>query len=527
MTFSKELRVVRGGAAPSGVQDADKEDPGEPLRKVVKHLESLYDRQDYAALAKAIQNNILAAHFGLEPQIFQSMLRDLVQSGADRNGFARGLLAIFAAGSEGGKLPTVPDGVALPFTVGAIADLGMVMKLRLAGRSHEAPALLDRLDKHNGGIAPIFSDSSGMGITIPVQAGMTAMLAGQVKRAADYFARAQMQPMVPGLPFLTRDAYAKEALVHAAFGRMHDAKRALSQASLVPRLNSWVEPGIDATLELARAFCETENSEAAVERIDSISLHALGELWPFYVIGLRRAYGRTGRYRELLDRVSSFEKMPFPRISGKGLSGSVFTVARVTAHIATGDYELARELLKEADPKYVGSKVALIHLELATGRLQGALKAAERLGDADASSLWKIDLWRLSGLSTAYLRLGRHDEAREALRLTFAGGLDVDDLQEFPDDVLDFAADQIAGWPMRDISKPKVVESVPDSSARLTGREFQVIRMLAQKKTQQEIAEEFYVSRNTIKTHIRAIYRKLDVSSRQAAVLRAEREGWL
>ena len=51
--------------------------------------------------------------------------------------------------------------------------------------------------------------------------------------------------------------------------------------------------------------------------------------------------------------------------------------------------------------------------------------------------------------------------------------------------------------------------------------------MLAQKKTQQEIAEEFYVSRNTIKTHIRAIYRKLDVSSRQAAVLRAEREGWL
>lgn len=353
------------------------------------------------------------------------------------------------------------------------------------------------------------------------------MLAGQVKRATDYFVRAQMQPMVPGLLFLTRDAYAKEALVHASFGRKYDAKRALAQASLIPRLNSWVEPGIDSTIELALAFCETEDSEAAVERIDSISLHSLGELWPFYVIGLRRALGRAGRYRDLLDRVSSFEQMPLPQIPGKGLSGSAFAIARVTAHIATGDYELARELLKEADPKYAGTKVALIHLELATGRFQGALKAAERLGAADASSLRKIDLWRLSGLSTAYVRLGRDDEAREALRLAFAGGLDADDLQEFPDDVLDFAADQIVGWPVRDISKPKVVDSVPDSSARLTGREFQVIRMLAQKKTQQEIAEESYVSRNTIKTHIQAIYRKLDVSSRQSAVLRAEREGWL
>lgn len=526
MTFSKELRVVRGGAAPSDVQGADREDPGEPLRKIVKHFESLYYRQDYAALSEAIENNILAAHFGLQPQAFQSMMKAIIQSGADRNGFARGLLAIFSAGSEGGKIPTVPEGVALPYTVEAIADLGMVMKLRLAGRSHEAPVLLDRLDKHSGAIAPIFSDSSGMGIVIPVQAGITAMLAGQVKRAADYFARAQMQPMVPGLPFLTRDAYAKEALVHAAFGRKSDAKRALSQADRIPRLDSWVEPGIDATLELARVFNEAD-SEAAIERLNSISLHSLGELWPFYVIGLRRVLGRAGRYRELLNRVASFEQMPFPHIPGKGLSGSVFTVARVTAHIATGDLEVARQRLKKADPDYVASKIASIHLELASERFHAALKVAEQVGTDDDSRLWKVDLWRIAGLSSAYLRLGRLDEAREALLLAFAGGLDADDLQEFPDDVLDFAASTIDAWPARDISKSRVVNSVPDSSARLTSREFQVIRMLAQKKTQQEIAEEFYVSRNTIKTHIRAIYRKLDVSSRQAAVLRAEREGWL
>ena len=36
-----------------------------------------------------------------------------------------------------------------------------------------------------------------------------------------------------------------------------------------------------------------------------------------------------------------------------------------------------------------------------------------------------------------------------------------------------------------------------------------------------EIAEEMYVSVNTIKAHLKSLYRKLEVSSRRAAVRRA------
>lgn len=52
----------------------------------------------------------------------------------------------------------------------------------------------------------------------------------------------------------------------------------------------------------------------------------------------------------------------------------------------------------------------------------------------------------------------------------------------------------------------------------LTERELAVLRYLPTQLSQREIANEMYVSVNTIKTHCSAIYRKLGVSDRQAAV---------
>ena len=43
----------------------------------------------------------------------------------------------------------------------------------------------------------------------------------------------------------------------------------------------------------------------------------------------------------------------------------------------------------------------------------------------------------------------------------------------------------------------------------------------------QTIARELYVSLNTVKTHIRSIYRKLGVSSREAALERARERNLL
>jgi LuxR family maltose regulon positive regulatory protein len=59
----------------------------------------------------------------------------------------------------------------------------------------------------------------------------------------------------------------------------------------------------------------------------------------------------------------------------------------------------------------------------------------------------------------------------------------------------------------------------------LSERELRVLRLLATELTGPEIARELYVSLNTMRTHTRHIYGKLDVTSRSGAVRRAEALG--
>jgi LuxR family maltose regulon positive regulatory protein len=53
---------------------------------------------------------------------------------------------------------------------------------------------------------------------------------------------------------------------------------------------------------------------------------------------------------------------------------------------------------------------------------------------------------------------------------------------------------------------------------QITDREMAVLRYLPSEMSQRDIAAELYVSLNTVKTHSRAIYRKLGVGDRKAAV---------
>jgi len=55
----------------------------------------------------------------------------------------------------------------------------------------------------------------------------------------------------------------------------------------------------------------------------------------------------------------------------------------------------------------------------------------------------------------------------------------------------------------------------------LTERELDVIRLLVGELSTSQIAQNLYVSPSTVRTHVKAIYRKLGVSSRKDAVLAA------
>ena len=61
----------------------------------------------------------------------------------------------------------------------------------------------------------------------------------------------------------------------------------------------------------------------------------------------------------------------------------------------------------------------------------------------------------------------------------------------------------------------------------LTDREEEVLRLLRSTLSLREIGQELFLSANTIKTHTRAIYRKLGVSTRQEAIERGHQMGIL
>jgi LuxR family maltose regulon positive regulatory protein len=56
----------------------------------------------------------------------------------------------------------------------------------------------------------------------------------------------------------------------------------------------------------------------------------------------------------------------------------------------------------------------------------------------------------------------------------------------------------------------------------LTDREVQILRLLTTHLTSTEIAEELYLSVNTVRTHIKHVYQKLDAHSRAEAVAQGQ-----
>ena len=67
----------------------------------------------------------------------------------------------------------------------------------------------------------------------------------------------------------------------------------------------------------------------------------------------------------------------------------------------------------------------------------------------------------------------------------------------------------------------------PAPGEELSPRELEVLRLLDTRMSQREIGDRLYVSLNTVKTHTKSIFRKLDASGRAEAVSRAHELGLL
>jgi len=123
--------------------------------------------------------------------------------------------------------------------------------------------------------------------------------------------------------------------------------------------------------------------------------------------------------------------------------------------------------------------------------------------------VWLFDAIR-AGASGYLLKDTPREKVLEAIRGTVSG-------QAFVDP-------SVAGKLLQQTASQQVQPSTQITD-KLTGREEDVLRLMARGLSNAEIAEQLYLSEGTVRNHVSAIFAKLDVSDRTQAVIIAIRHG--
>ena len=304
---------------------------------------------------------------------------------------------------------------------------------------------------------------------------------------------------------MTTGAFAMAGTALVRMGRFAEAERHLTRAEETLRLAA--DPGTEVTLHHARGMLR------------------FGE----------------GRFDEALA--------DFARAQGSQrllVSEHVFTVdARGRAlqvRVRMGDTEAARLAIAALSPDQRNRaviRIALAALALEEDNPDHAVAALAPVVDGSAPAL--SERWaRVEALlldATARDRLGDHRVAEESLEAAL-------ELAEPEGLVLPFML-----WPTRELLErhPRhrtahgtLISTILDTLAghvaprrgpaaplrdELSDAELRVVRYLPSNLTASEIASELVVSANTVRTHMRHIYAKLDAHTRSEAVARARELG--
>jgi LuxR family maltose regulon positive regulatory protein len=215
-------------------------------------------------------------------------------------------------------------------------------------------------------------------------------------------------------------------------------------------------------------------------------------------------------------------------------------LAPLEADIAVrdGDFSRAKLALGGTESGKAGVRIAEAMLLLAQGDSEGALSTLEPCLAGIAVALHD-QVCALVVAAIAERRLGHAEHATD--RLTIALGLAEPQrmYQPFLDGggaarsaltVLIRPVSQGAAFAARVLQR---FDTAPAQSQQataaipLTSSELAVLRFLPSHMTNQEIAEALFLSINTVKTHLRSVYRKLNVTTRREAIARGGKLGLL
>jgi DNA-binding CsgD family transcriptional regulator len=459
-------------------------------------------------------------HWAVVPALASEALTLARGAGAEREeGRALGYLAVISALAMGADTarPYFEAAATLARSTGDTWGLANLFTFFSLSRLFQAdpfePARL--LDE-----AMIIARERGDGRTLRLTgavAGLAAISQGHLERAATLAEHAVTKARTAKHAAALIIGLATEAWVHALKGDLDSAVSASSQAVAVARESG--EPRAFQALALSvcgRALQVRGERDASLKTLgDAVELMRGSEL-PRWV-GLPLVFlaevqldagDEAGARRSLEEATSVATASGYPWILGRARQAQ----ARLLAD--TGDYGSAESHFHQAIPLH---KVAndVVGWCDALDRLAAVCAAR---GHPDVA----LRLWGAVDAQRAYLgttTLARSDSSRaardEARRATGAVAV------RLWEEGRSFDLDQAVSYAARQRGKRERPVSGWDS---LTPTEREIVSLIGRHLTNPRIAEQLYVSRATVKTHLLHIFAKLNVTSRSELAARAMRQ---
>jgi LuxR family maltose regulon positive regulatory protein len=373
--------------------------------------------------------------------------------------------------------------------------------------------------------------------------GVVELWAGHLDEAAATLSSAAtaVPPAIDGV-YAQADCLAYLALVEALRGRLSHAAELADEAAGAAENSSdgLTEPTIPAA-NVALAYVRLERNELRQAHDQLRLADGALRIAPDNLIGAiacqvaARCQLAEGSTRAALEMISRARQgWSLPRWLERRL-----TLIQSRAYAAAGDIQSAVDVAERAEPRSaLDAAVTLAHARLAAADYQGAGRA---MAAGAASPGEPPEQVRLEGLlidaRLSYgggdgvrgrrsleqaLRLGKPEQLRLAFAMERAWIRPVlrrdPELAHAYQGLLD-AGLTTNGWlPVR---RSDTGQAAPVIVEQLSEREREVLRHLSRMLSTAEIATEMYISVNTVKTHLRSIYRKLSAAHRGEAVRRA------
>jgi DNA-binding NarL/FixJ family response regulator len=276
---------------------------------------------------------------------------------------------------------------------------------------------------------------------------------------------------------------------------------------------------------------------------------------------LPEAVARLAELRRKQGRLPEAEQL-FDRVARSGLASLGLAELALDRGDHRGAAEQATRYLRRIAADNCSDRAEALYLLVRARTALGDLAAAEACAEELAVLAARADttpLRALASMAAGHLAVGRGDADRARqhfedavdgylesgapfevarARLELARALASLGRTHASADEARRALEVLAGLKAeRELARARsVLESVSADTAAdgrapadnpLTGREVQVLRLVADGLTNQEIAERLFLSDHTVHRHLSNILNKLSVGSRAAAVGRATREGLL